>query len=123
MRFRSVTKAITTDGTTNMGDNFNEAYEVEPRTLHENAHYTVHVVTAVVPDVYIVDSTGCAYDKGYALVSKGTGVIELIRTSLPDALWNAEHLSKILTEKPYLWLEKIETDDEKQDGFDFSDLN
>jgi hypothetical protein len=74
--------------------------------LHENENYSVHTVEIARDDIAIVDNLGVPYDSGYALINKQTGVIELVRSTLPDVLFNAEHLNKILTEKPFMWLDE-----------------
>ena len=91
-----------------MGDEFNyELYTIVPTTLYENRHYSVHPVEIREPDVFILDQLGVAYTSGYAMVSRQTGQIELIRTCLPDLLFNAEHLSNILENETYKWPEAL----------------
>ena len=82
----------------------NDIFTIEPRTLHENEFYTVHAIHANDPEIFLVDNYGCPYKSGYALVSKDTGIIELVRTTLPDILYNAEHFAKVLADKAYMWL-------------------
>jgi len=88
-----------------MDKNNNKCYEVAPRILHENENYYVQPLETVREDVFIIDSLGAPYTEGYGLVNRDTGQIELVRPCLPDIIYNAEHLNKILVEKSYQWLE------------------
>lgn len=94
-----------------------DIYTISTGVLHENEHYFVYGVTVDEEDVFILDSSGCGYKQGYALVNKNTGIIELVRATLPDVLYNSEHLAQILVDKPYLWhkatdeLKKVDTEE------------
>lgn len=91
-----------------------DLYDIMMDILHENDHYRVHSIHTTHPELVILDSSGCAYTAGYAVISKATEQIELIRTTLPDALYNAEHMSNIMATKPYMWLNL--GDDEPKPG-------
>ena len=90
-----------------MENNF-KCYEASPRILHENDNYYVQPVEVVLDGVFILDALGAPYSEGYALVNKDTGQIELVRPCLPDIIYNAEHLNKILVDKAYRWLDAEE---------------
>lgn len=96
-----------------------DIYTFSTGVLHENENYYVYGVAVDEEDVFILDSSGCGYKQGYALVNKATGIIELVRATLPDVLYNSEHLSQILIDKPYLWhkakdeMEPVEAESEK----------
>ena len=81
-----------------------DLYDIMMDILHENDHYRVQSIHTTHPELVILDRSGCAYTAAYAVISKITEQIELIRTTLPDALYNAEHMGKIMATKPYMWL-------------------
>ena len=97
-------------------ENNNEFYTLVPTVLYENEHYTVQPVEVARGDIYILDHFGCPYSAGYGMVSRKTGQVELIRTCLPDVIYNAEHMSNILRTEPYKWPDMMGEDNEVPEG-------
>lgn len=69
-------------------------------TLHENENYVVMVEEYDEP----VQFAGAPYDAAYAVLNRGTDVVEFLTPQLPNAISVAEQLDMALTMKDWEWM-------------------
>ena len=79
---------------------------VDGMVVHENENYKV-----IVSDELELQFYNNTYLGGYEVVNKMTGLTEFMATSMPEALYNAEHLNAALVSRAWEW--RSEKADEK----------
>ena len=77
-----------------------------PECYYENHHYRVALIKQLEQRTHSVEIVmhDTTYYEGYAVISKGTGVVEYMTTSLPEAIFNAEQFDVALTNETWKWM-------------------